>query len=275
MTILDKIVAQKYLEVKERKYLSPVNLLEKGILFQRKPFSLKNFLLRKDLFGIIAEFKRKSPSKGVMNEFATSGQVCGEYIQAGASAVSVLTDSDFFGGSSADLINARGFIDSPILRKEFIVDEYQIVEARAIGADAILLITSFHTAERVEQLFKFATSLGLEVLIEVHDENDFSRIPSDAQLVGINSRNLASLDVDFDRLSVLIDNIPPDVVKIAESGIKSTSDYLMLENAGFNGFLIGELLMNTADPGKTCRTFIEELRDLRFPIAETNKSTGQ
>lgn len=275
MTILEHIIAQKHLEVKERKYLSPVHLLEKGILFKRRPFSLQNFLLRKDLFGIIAEFKRKSPSRGVMNEFASSDKVCGEYIEAGASAVSVLTDSDFFGGSSADLINARELIDFPILRKDFIVDEYQIVEARAIGADAILLITSLHKAERVEQLFKCATSLGLEVLVEVHDENDFSRIPCDAKLVGINSRNLASLEVDKDRHSGLIEKIPPDILKIAESGIKSPSDYLMLENAGFDGFLIGELFMKTSDPGMTCRTFIEELRELKFPVKEAIQNRGR
>jgi len=262
MTILDRIVAQKYEEVKERKAKYPFHLMEKSIYFRRKPASLKHFLLREDLFGIIAEFKRKSPSKGIMNEFATSGKVCGEYIHAGASAVSILTDSEFFGGYSDDLIHARELINCPILRKDFIVDEYQIVEARSIGADAILLITSLHQPEKIEQLYRFARSLELEVLIEVHDENDFSKIPGDAQLVGINSRNLASLNVDKELPSRLIENMPPEVLKIAESGIKTTFDYLNLKNAGFNGFLIGELFMNTPDPGKTCSIFIDELRQL-------------
>lgn len=273
MTILDHIVAHKYKEVKERKALSPVLLLEKTLSFQRKPLSLKRFLLRGDLFGIIAEFKRKSPSKGVMNEFATSGKVCHEYIQAGASAVSILTDSEFFGGSSNDLINVRGVLDFPILRKDFIVDEYQIVEARSIGADAILLITSLHKSDRIEQLHRFARSLELEVLIEVHEENDFSRIPYDAQLVGINSRNLASLDVDRDRQARLIDKIPPNVIKIAESGIKTTSDYRNLKIAGFNGFLIGELFMSTPDPGKSCSSFIDELRQLNIQADENGKNS--
>ena len=262
MTILDQIVTRKYQEVKARKASLPVHVLEKSAFFQRNPLSLKHFLLRKDLFGIIAEFKRKSPSKGVMNEFALSGKVCDEYIQAGASAVSVLTDSDFFGGSTEDLINVRGLIDFPILRKDFIVDEYQIVEARSMGADAILLITSIHPSERIEQLFRFAISLDLEVLIEVHHENDFSKIPYDAQMVGINSRNLASLAIDSNRQTRLIDNIPANVLKIAESGIKTTSDYLNLKNAGFSAFLIGELFMSATDPGNRCSIFINELKQL-------------
>lgn len=265
MTILDNIVAKKTNEVKERKAISPVHILEKSLLFQRKPLSLKHFLLQEDLFGIIAEFKRKSPSKGVMNEHLVSGKVCLEYIKAGASAVSILTDSDFFGGSSDDLIQARELINYPVLRKDFIVDEYQIVEARSIGADAILLITSLHQSEKIEQLYRFARSLELEVLVEVHDEKDFSKIPGDAQLVGINSRNLASLNIDMELPSRLIEKMPREVLKIAESGIKSTSDYLNLKNAGFNGFLIGELFMNTPEPGKTCRIFIDELRQLGCP----------
>jgi indole-3-glycerol phosphate synthase len=197
-----------------------------------------------------------------MNEFAQSGRVCREYIQAGASAVSILTDSEFFGGSSEDLIETRKLINCPILRKDFIVDEYQILEARSIGADAILLITSLHQSERIDQLYQFARSLELEVLVEVHDEKDFSKIPADAQLVGINSRNLSSLYVDKELPSRLIDNIPAGVLKIAESGIKTASDYLNLKNAGFKGFLIGELFMNTPDPGQTCRIFMDELRQL-------------
>lgn len=263
MTILDQIVANKYLEVKERKSLYPVNVLEKSVFFQQRPLSLKQNLLREELFGIIAEFKRRSPSKGIINENALPEKVCNEYIQAGSSAVSVLTDSKFFGGSSADLINARKLNHIPVLRKDFIVDEYQIIEARSIGADAVLLITRLHQSERIEQLHRFANSLDMEVLVEVHDEKDFSRIPYDAQLIGINSRNLASFDVDHGHLARLVHLIPPDVVKVAESGIKSPSDYIKIKDAGFNGFLIGELFMNTADPGNACKTFISKLKKLR------------
>lgn len=265
MTVLDNIVAQKYKEVAERKAITPITVLERGNLFRREPVSFKNFLLREDLFGIIAEFKRKSPSRGIMNEVASSGKVCRDYVQAGASAVSVLTDLNFFGGTSEDLINARESISFPVLRKDFIVDQYQIVEARSIGADAILLIASLHSPEKIGQLHRFALSLGLEALIEVHDETDFSKIPADAQIVGINSRNLASLNIDTGRHSALIEMIPKNVVKVAESGIKSVSDCVSLRNAGFKGFLIGELFMNTADPGQSCLRFINELREVTTP----------
>jgi indole-3-glycerol phosphate synthase len=263
MTILEKILANKYHEVEERKSKYPVKILEKSNFFQRGNISLKQSLLREELFGIIAEFKRKSPSKGIMNEFALTGEVCLEYMQAGSSAVSVLTDSGFFGGSSTDLISARNYIDCPILQKDFIVDEYQIIEARSMGADAILLIAEVHQAERVEQLFRFARSLELEVLVEVHDEKSIPRIPYDAQLVGINSRNLKSFRVSLDHLTRLINHLPKNIVKVAESGIKSVTDYLNLKNAGFDAFLIGEFFMNTPDPGKACKAFISELRQFR------------
>jgi indole-3-glycerol phosphate synthase len=262
MTILDHIVAQKYKEVAERKTITPIHILEKNKYFGRETVSLKNFLLSENLFGIIAEFKRKSPSRGIMNEYASSGMVCRDYIQAGASAVSVLTDTLYFGGSSEDLINVRESISFPILRKDFIVDEYQIVEARSIGADAILLIASLHSPEKIELFHRLALSLGLEALVEVHDETDFSKIPADAQIIGINSRNLASLDIDTALHSALLDMIPENVVKVAESGIKSASDCVSLRNAGFKGFLIGELFMNSVDPGQSCLRFINELRKM-------------
>ena len=264
MTILDQIVAHKYREVKERKSLYPAKMLEKSLYFRRRPISLTQSLKRKEMFGIIAEFKRKSPSRGIMNDSVTSGKVCFEYLQSGSSAVSVLTDSEFFGGSSADLISARNHIDCPVLRKDFIVDEYQITEARSIGADAVLLITEMHRAERLEQLHRFARSLELEVLVEVHDKKNISRIPYDAQMVGINCRNLASFSVNIENLSQLIPLLPRDVVKVAESGIRSVADYQNLKNAGFDAFLIGELFMNTPDPGNACKTFISELKNINL-----------
>jgi indole-3-glycerol phosphate synthase len=259
MTILDQIVAHKQKEVKERKSLYPAALLEKSIFFNHHPLSLKESLIRDGQSGIIAEFKRKSPSVGIINQDAKPEQVCSEYIEGGASAVSVLTDSEFFGGSSDDLINVRKIIRAPVLRKDFILDEYQILEARSMGADSILLITGILKKRRIDQLHHFARFLGMEVLVEVHDEKDFSLVPDDAQMVGINSRNLASLLVDHDNLARLIKLIPKNIVKVAESGIKSVSDYLTFKNAGFNGFLIGELFMNNPDPGKACKIFISEL----------------
>lgn len=275
MTILDQIVAHKHKEVEERKSLYPVHLLEKSIFFQQRTASLKKCLLRDDLFGIIAEFKRRSPSRGIINEYALPEEVCSGYIQAGSSAVSVLTDSKFFGGSSEDLVNVRKHNDCPVLRKDFIVDEYQIIEARSLGADAVLLITGLHQTARLEQLHRLALSLGLEVLIEVHDEKNFSRIPCDAQMIGINSRNLESFKVDQDQPARLVHRIPRHVVKVAESGIKSVSEYLKLKDAGFNGFLIGEFFMNAPDPGKKCKTFINELRQLDSLSNENGQNPNQ
>jgi indole-3-glycerol phosphate synthase len=260
MTILDHIVSHKYEEVKENKAMYPVHILEKSTFFHQNTFSLKNSLMREDLFGIIAEFKRRSPSRGIINESAKPEKVCSGYIQGGASGVSVLTDNKFFGGSSDDLISVRKSGNFPVLRKDFIVDEYQIIEARSLGADAILLIAVIHEAAKMEKLHSFALTLGLEVLIEVHDENDLSRIPADAQMVGINSRNLRSFEVDQKNFIRLVNRIPRGIVKVAESGIKSVSDYMNLRNAGFTGFLMGEIFMKTPKPAETCSSFINELR---------------
>jgi indole-3-glycerol phosphate synthase len=275
MTILDQIVARKYMEVEERKSLYPPSILEESIFFQKKPESLKKELIREGSFGIIAEFKRKSPSKGNINENALAGEVCLEYIEAGSSAVSVLTDSDFFGGSSSDLTDVRRLVTCPVLRKDFIVDEYQIIEARSVGADAVLLIAELHPAGRLEKLYRFAQSLELEVLIEIHDKKNIPRIPPDADMIGINSRNLASFQVNHDHLLQLIHFLPKNVVKVAESGIKSVIDYVNLKNAGFNAFLIGEYFMSTTNPGRTCKSFIDALRQYHFTPNITDQNIRQ
>jgi indole-3-glycerol phosphate synthase len=272
MNILEQIVAYKHREVDELKSLIPVRELEKSIFLQRLPVSFKESLLRDDLFGIIAEFKRKSPSNGVMNRNSIPGTVCANYVRAGSSAVSVLTDSVFFGGSKEDLTSVRYDNDFPILRKDFIIDEYQIIEARAIGADAILLIAELHNADKMEQLYRFARSLDLEVLVEVHDKKNISVIPYDARLVGINSRNLGSLKVDLENHMQLINQLPPEVVKVAESGIRSITDYINLKQTGFDAFLIGELFMNTPDPGKSCDNFISQLKKLRSAVQKSDKN---
>jgi indole-3-glycerol phosphate synthase len=263
MTILEQIVASKKTEVEMRKAFAPASHLEKSLLFQEKRRSLKNHLLDIRSSGIIAEFKRKSPSAGIINGTALAGIVCSDYSAAGCSAVSVLTDTDYFGGSSDDLSEVKKNVTCPVLRKDFIIDEYQIIEARSIGADAILLIAEIHNSKRLAELYRFAQSLELDALIEVHDEINFSRIPADAQIVGINSRNLASFSVDLSQLDKLIKMIPENAVKVAESGIRSVSDYMNLKNAGFDAFLIGEYFMRTPDPGKTCKSFIESLGELK------------
>jgi indole-3-glycerol phosphate synthase len=261
MNILDQIIEWKYMEVEQRKSIIPVSALEQSIYFRREPLSLKKAILREGSCGIIAEFKRRSPSAGIINGNPNAHEVCLKYESSGSSAVSVLTDNKFFGGSAEDLTEVRNHVDCPVIRKDFIIDEYQIIEAKAIGADAVLLIAELHHAERLARLYDLAKSIGLEVLLEVHEEKNIFRIPGNAEIIGINSRNLKSMNVDFDHLNALNKMLPGNVVKIAESGIRSPEDYFTLKNSGFNGFLIGEHFMRTDDPGKACSIFIESIRN--------------
>lgn len=263
MNILDQIVDRKRREVAENKELYPTKLLEKSIYFEAMPVSLKKYILRKDLYGIIAEFKRKSPSKGLINEFASPATICLGYMQAGASALSVLTDTAFFGGSKNDIILARKSNYCPILRKDFILDEYQVIESRSIGADAILLIAGILSSAELERLFSLAVSLGMEVLFEVHDESEIARLPAGAELIGVNSRNLRDFSVDTDHTVKMAGMLPATVVKVAESGIGTASDYEKLAGAGYCGFLIGERFMREASPEKACRQFISSLKRAR------------
>lgn len=263
MTILEQIVAHKRKEVVESKELYPVKLLERSTYFEAKPVSLKKYILRQDLFGIIAEFKRKSPSKGIINEFARPGQVCLGYMQAGASALSVLTDSMYFAGTKNDLIIARKSNYCPILRKDFVVDEYQIIESRSIGADALLLIVDILTDAELKGFYNLARSLDMEVLFEVHDAGGIERLPSDAEIVGVNSRNLGNFSVNTEHAISLIDKLPTNVVKVAESGIDSSDVYHSLREAGYCGFLIGELFMREASPAKACEQFIGTLKNTK------------
>lgn len=260
MNILEEIIAQKTYEVKERKELYPVKLLEKSLYFPTKTVSLKHYLLRSDKSGIIAEFKRKSPSKGVINAYASVEDVTIGYMQAGASALSVLTDEKYFGGKNEDVIKARKVNFCPILRKEFIIDEYQIIEAKSIGADAILLIAACLEASQIIKLAKFAKSFGLEVLLELHGEEEFDKITPEIELVGINNRNLKTFVVDVEQSKRFAAKIPDDsFVKIAESGIDSPEVVKDFKAHGFKGFLMGEHFMRTSDPAKACSEFIKQL----------------
>jgi len=257
MNILEKIVEQKKIEVAERKSLYPVKLLEQSIFFASPTVSLKRYVQRKDLSGVIAEIKRKSPSKGVINPYVSIERTSIGYMQAGASALSVLTDNDFFGGSNEDLMVARKFNYCPILRKDFTIDEYQIIEAKSIGADAILLIAAILEPSQVKQLASFAHAMGLEVLLEVHaaDELDpalFSKI----DLVGVNNRDLKSFEVSLDVSRKLAGLIPKEVVKISESGISSPESIHELREIGFDGFLMGENFMKHSRPEIAAREFI-------------------
>jgi len=267
MNILDQIIAHKRKEVDERKALWPTRILEKGILFDRATQSLKKELLRADQSGIIAEFKRQSPSKGIINQDAPVEQVSVGYVQAGASALSILTDEKFFGGKNDDLTLARKYNSCPILRKDFVIDEYQIIEAKSIGADLILLIAAALTPAEVKGLTNFAHSLGLEVLLEIHNENEFlNNTQANVDLIGVNNRNLKTFEVSIETSKQLSSLIPDVMVKVSESGIDDTSSILELRKFGFKGFLIGQAFMQQADPGKACNIFIDELRKAQLNL---------
>lgn len=262
MNILEKIAAFKEKEVEENRSLYPVKLLERSIYFNTKPVSLRTYLLDKKLSGIIAEFKRKSPSKGSINPYAPVGPTTLGYMQAGASALSVLTDKEFFGGSSADLTEARKYNYCPILRKDFIINEYQVIEAKSIGADAILLIGAILDKEKIKQLAELAHSLGMEVLYEVHDEADINKLHLSIAHVGINNRNLENFTVDTEHSLRLAEKLPKNVVRIAESGISKPEQVQTFKKNGFNGFLIGEQFMKESRPGLACKKFIRQLNSL-------------
>lgn len=259
MTILEKITQHKRTEVTNKKSLYPTKLLEQSIYFNTPAVSLKKYLLRPDKSGIIAEFKRHSPSKGDINPYAKVEEVSIGYMQAGASALSVLTDEQFFKGDNKDLTEARKFNFCPILRKDFVVDEYQIIEAKSIGADAILLIAECLEKEEIARFAKLAKNLGLEVLMEVHSKDQLSKISPDLDLIGVNNRNLKTFEVSTQTSIDLFDHIPADFVRISESGISEPSTILKLKDVGFQGFLIGERFMATANPGRACQEFIGQL----------------
>lgn len=264
MTILEQIVETKRKEVTERKNLVPTALLERSIYFSSQPVSLRKYLRRTDLNGIIAEYKRKSPSKGIINAYVPVERTSIGYMQAGASALSILTDTPYFGGKSEDLTTARKFNFCPILRKDFVVEEYQILEAKSIGADAILLIAAILSKEEVSTLAQFAHSLGLEVLLEVHNQEELERtLTPHVDCLGVNNRNLHDFTVSIDTSKQLASLIPDDFVKVSESGISQAETILELRDYGFEGFLIGETFMKQSRPEKACAALVEELNKLR------------
>lgn len=259
MTILDEIVAVKRKHVETCKSISGIQDLERKAFFGRTPVSLKQRLLQPDSSGIIAEFKRKSPSKGVINDRYAPEEITAAYQEAGVAGVSILTDEPFFGGTNQDLESARNTLKIPILRKDFIVDEYQVIEAKAIGADLILLIAAILTKEQVRNFSGLARSLGMEILFEVHDRHELEKVIPEVTCIGVNNRNLKTFAVDIQQSVELAKMIPVDFVKVSESGISETGTMKMLKNHGYKGFLIGENFMKTADPGEACREFIAGL----------------
>ncbi len=262
MTILEKIVAHKRTEVAQRKELYHTKLLERSIHFNAQCVSLRKYLLRDDLFGIIAEIKRKSPTKGNINKYVNVERTSIGYMMAGASALSILTDTTFFDGKSEDLTMARKFNFCPILRKDFIVDEYQIIEAKSIGADAILLLANVLSADEIKRFSALAKSLGMESLLEVHDAAGLNALAEQVDLVGVNNRNLDDFSVSIDNSLKVLGAIPKSMVCISESGLENPEDVLRLKAAGFNGFLIGEHFMKHGRPEVACTDFIQQLKQL-------------
>ena len=262
MTILDKIIAFKKTEIAKIKAEVSIKKLVESPNFGREVFSLKKSLLEVGSTGIIAEFKRQSPSKGIINDTATIADVTNGYLDANVAAQSILTDTSFFGGSMADLMEARVINQQkPILRKDFIVDGFQIVEAKAIGADVILLIAACLTSEELKNYGNLATDLGLEVLYEVHTQEDLDKVNDlDNKIIGINNRNLNTFEVDLENSIKLSSQIPDSSIKISESGISDPKIIMGLKEYGFQGFLIGETFMNKENPGEACLEFISQLR---------------
>lgn len=263
MDILEKIIAEKRQEVVHRKKVHDEYELKSRPYFNREVYSMSTALTRPGSSHIIAEFKRRSPSKGVINNQSGVLDVTLGYQEAGCAGISILTDEPFFGGSLQDIVTVREKIRIPILRKDFIVDEYQVLEAKAMGADLILLIAEALTKDEVKQLAKCARLLGLEVLLEMHSQEQLDKICEEVNIIGVNNRNLKEFKVDIETSLSLAEQLPGGYVNISESGISSADAIIKLMGAGYQGFLIGENFMRTADPGKTAQEFVENLQSLK------------
>ena len=260
MNILDKIVAHKKQEVAQRRELIPAPKLAQSLYYDAPTVSLNKYLRRPDKAGIIAEIKRASPSKGVINQYISVEEISLGYMQAGASALSVLTDQKFFQGSLEDLQTARAFNYCPILRKDFIIDEYQIIEARAAGADAVLLIAAILEPVQIKQLAAFAASLGLEVLLEIHARAELPDNLENISVIGVNNRNLTDFTVDVAASLALAEILPAEICKVSESGISDAATICRLRAAGFQGFLIGEAFMKHSRPHEACADLIRQVQ---------------
>mgnify|MGYP005990064589 FL=1 len=261
MDILTKIVNDKRIEVNLRKQLIPIKQLEHSILFERETVSLAK-KLKESNTGIIAEHKRRSPSKQVINHDLNVFDVAKGYEDAGVCGMSVLTDGKYFGGSLDDLLTARASCNLPLLRKEFIIDPYQIIEAKAYGADVILLIAAILTREEIKTYSELAKSLNLDVLLEVHNQDELHKsIMPSLDMLGVNNRNLKTFEVSLDTSKQLSDLIPDDFVKVSESGISNIDAIKTLQPFGYKGFLIGENFMKTDNAGLSAKQFIKTLNN--------------
>jgi indole-3-glycerol phosphate synthase len=264
MNILEEIVAYKRKQVADISALTPIKKLEQSTYFQSQPVSFRKYIMRSDKIGLIAEIKRKSPSKGSINPHVSIEKTSIGYMQAGASGLSILTDEKYFGGKNEFLIEARNYNFCPILRKDFIIDEYQVIEAKSIGADAILLIAACLKQDEIKHLASLAASLGMEVLLEVHSRDELDRsLVDEIDMVGVNNRDLTDFKTSVDTSRSMIDHIPKQFVKISESGISDPETVVELMNIGYNGFLIGEYFMQFGRPEKACLEFVKKVKALK------------
>jgi indole-3-glycerol phosphate synthase len=258
--ILEEIIGKRKKTVAQLKNILPMQAWETMPYYERTCLSLKKSLLNDKLTGIIAEFKRASPSKGIINTDAEIFDVALDYEMNGAAAISILSEPLYFNGNNDDLMGIRDSIKIPLLRKDFIFDEYQLAESKAIGADVVLLIAACLTAAEVKRLATFANNIGLEVLLELHDETELEHICDATTLIGINNRNLKTFEVDIERSFRMAVQIPADKIKIAESGISNVETIRLFKDAGFKGFLMGENFMKEKDPGEAFKQFVQKLK---------------
>lgn len=260
MNVLSEIIAKKRERVEQAKALVAFDALRSQALAKRaksKPHALRSALENEGI-NIIAEFKRRSPSKGVIREDADLESIVRSYQAGGAAALSILTEEDYFDGSLENLRAAKALVDLPVLRKDFVFDDYQIYESAVAGADAILLIVSVLDDRQLESLRRVAEDeLGMDALVEVHDAHEMDRAASSgATLIGVNNRNLRTFEVSVETSLALAPLAPRGALLVSESGLRESADLRRLKERGFRGFLIGESLMRAPDPGAA-------LRDLR------------
>jgi len=260
MNILEKIILNKRKEVALIRKKTAFSDFEKSTLFARTTFSLSEFILDTSRSGIIAEFKRKSPSGGLINSHSTVEEVTKGYSGAGASALSILTDNLFFGGNCNDILQARDHNNIPVLRKEFIIDEIQVLESKAIGADAILLIATVLEKSQILKLATLSRSLNMEVLLEIHSAAELDNVNDYVNIIGVNNRDLDTLKTSVNLSARLAEKISGEFVKISESGISNVQTVIELRNAGYNGFLIGEYFMSKPDPVIAFADFVKKIK---------------
>ncbi len=263
MNKLQEIVIEKRRQVESDKHLRPVEMLESSRYFNRKCLSVKEYITRADKSGIITEIKKQSPALGAINADVNVEKLASGYEKAGASALSVLTDQKFFGGSNSDLILARENTTCPILRKDFVIDAYQVIEAKSIGADVILLIAAILTRNEIEQFTTLAHQLGMEVILELHATKELEKIIDNIDVIGVNNRNLETMQIDIATSRTMASRIPAGFVKISESGIEDPAVVMELKQLGYHGFLIGSNFMKHPEPEKACAEFIRDINKLK------------